>query len=75
LGQDRTWTAAQLAEALAGVDICLSARQTLKYLGCMEAHWRRTARTLRHKQNPERVEHARAQLDSLKKKPKAASSF
>jgi putative transposase len=75
LGQDRTWTAAQLAEALAGVDICLSARQTLKYLGRMKAHWRRTARTLRHKQDPGRVEHARAQLDGLKKKPRAASSF
>ncbi len=69
LSQDRTWTAAQLAEALAGFGIDLSARQTLKYLGWMKAHWRRTARTLRHKQNPARVEHARAQLDSLKKKP------
>lgn len=74
LSQDRTWTAGQLAEALAGVGICLSTRQTLKYLGRMKAHWRRTARTLRHKQDPVRVEHARDQLDRLKKKPKAAHS-
>ncbi len=74
LGQNRTWTAAQLAEALKDFGIHLSARQTLKYLAWMKAHWRRTARTLRHKQDPERVEHVRAQLDSLKKKPKAAGS-
>ena len=74
LGQDRTWTAGQLAEALAGVGIYLSTRQTLKYLGRMEARWRRTARTLRHKQDPVRAEHARDQLDRLKKKPKAANS-
>ncbi len=67
LGQNRTWTAAQLAEALVDFGIHLSARQTLKYLAWMKARWRRTARTLRHKQDPERVEHARAQLDSLKK--------
>ncbi len=74
LSQNRTWTAGQLAEALAGFSIHLSARQTLKYLAWMKARWRRTARTLRHKQDPARVEHARAQLDSLKKKPKTARS-
>src|SRR5918995_3859597 len=31
LDRDRTWTAAQLAEALAGDGIALSARQTRKY--------------------------------------------
>ncbi len=74
LGQNRTWTAAQLAEALEGFGIHLSARQTLKYLAWMKAHWRRTARTLRHKQDAARVEHAQAQLDSLKKKPRTARS-
>jgi len=75
LSQARTWTAAQLAEALEDFGIHLSARQNLKYLAWMKAHWRRTARTLRHKQDPARVEHARAQLDSLKKKPRTARSF
>ena len=74
LGQGRTWTAGQLAEALAGVGIYLSTRQTLKYLGRMDANWRRTARTLRHKQDPTRVEHARTQLEGLKERPSWAGS-
>ncbi len=73
LGQDRTWTAGQLAEALSGVGIHLSTRQTLKYLARMKARWRRTARTLRHKQDPVRAEHARTQLDRLKKRPSRQS--
>ena len=74
LSQDRTWTGPQLAQALSSLGIHLSTRQTLKYLARMDANWRRTSRTLRHKQDPVRVEHARSQLDGLKKKPKAASS-
>jgi transposase len=74
LDQDRTWTAGQLAEALSGIGIHLSTRQTLKYLGRMKARWRRTARTLRHKQDPARVERARTQLAGLKKRPNAAAS-
>ncbi len=73
LSQNRTWTAGQLAEALEDFGIQLSTRQTLKYLGRMEAHWRRTARTLRHKQDPVRVDHARTQLATLKKRPKTAN--
>ena len=69
LGQDRTWTAAQLATALGEHGITLSTRQTRKYLGHMGARWRRTARTLRHKQDPERVAQAAAALLDLKKKP------
>lgn len=68
LAQDRTWTAAQLAAALRDQGIALSTRQTRKYLGRMGAHWRRTARTLRHKQAPDRVAQAAADLDDLKKK-------
>lgn len=74
LEQDRTWTAAQLAEALSDEGIHLSTRQTRKYLQPM-ARWRRTTRTLRHKQDEARVERARGQLTTLKKRlPKAASS-
>jgi putative transposase len=74
LGQDRTWTAGQLATALGDQGIALSTRQTRKYLGQLGARWRRTARTLRHKQDPDRVAQATADLDDLKKKPLRARS-
>jgi putative transposase len=68
LDRDRTWTAAQLAAALGDeFGIALSARQTRKYLGRIAA-WRRTVRTLRHKQDPAKVERAEAVLASLKKR-------
>jgi transposase len=73
LDQDRTWTAAQLAAALADAGIRLSPRQTRKYLGRIAA-WRRTARTLRHKQDLAKVERANAVLASLKKRPPPAAS-
>lgn len=69
LGQDRSWTAAQLAAALADQGIPLSTRQTRKYLKRMGARWRRTVRTLAHKQDPIKVERAKAQLTVLKKRP------
>lgn len=76
LGQDRTWTAAQLAEALAADGIRLSARQVRKYLGWMDARWRRTVTTLAHKQDPARVERAERTLATLKKsRPVAASAW
>jgi len=74
LGQDRTWTAAQLATALGDQGITLSTRQTRKYLGRLGARWRRTARTLRHKQDPDRVAQATTDLDALKKKRVRARS-
>jgi putative transposase len=75
LEQDRTWTAAQLAAALGEEGIALSTRQTRKYLVGMGARWRRVQRTVRHKQDPERVERAERVLSSLKKRrPPAASS-
>lgn len=74
LGHDRTWTAAQLATALGEQGIALSTRQTRKYLGRMGARWRRTVRTLHHKQDPERVATAAQELDVLKKKPQPGRS-
>jgi transposase len=74
LGADRTWTAAQLAAALGERGIALSTRQTRKYLGRMGARWRRTARTLRHKQDAERVARAVEDLAALKKRPRPARS-
>jgi len=74
LGEDRTWTSAQLAAALAERGIDLSPRQTRRYLRGMGAGWRRTVHTLRHKQDPARVERAKAVLGSLKKRPTPAAS-
>jgi transposase len=74
LDQDRTWTAAQLAAALREVGIHLSTRQTRKYLGRMGAKWRRTVQTLRHKQDPVKVERAKDVLASLKKRPAPVAS-
>ena len=74
LAQDRTWTAAQLAAALGEEGIALSTRQTRKYLVAMGARWRRVQRTLRHKQDPERVERAERGLSSLKKRPPPGAS-
>ncbi|HZQ37525.1 MAG TPA: helix-turn-helix domain-containing protein [Dehalococcoidia bacterium] len=67
LGEERTWTAAQVAMALAEDGITLSPRQTRKYLQ-RNATWRRTVRTLRHKQDPARVARAEQQLAVLQKK-------
>ena len=61
LAQERTWTAAQLAEALREHGIHLSARQTRRYLREVAA-WRRTQRVLTHKQDPEKVARATEEL-------------
>lgn len=69
LAQPRTWTAAQLSEALRPHRIRLSARQVRRYLTAMGAHWARTKMSLAHLQDPDAVARARAQLFRLKKKP------
>ena len=74
LGQDRTWTAAQLAAALGDEGIALSPRQARKYLKGMDAGWRRTVPTLDHKQDPARAERAKRALGTLEKKPAPAGS-
>jgi putative transposase len=61
LGQPRTWTAAQLADALHAEGIALSARQLRRYLRNVAA-WRRTQRTVSHKQDPERAEQSKQEL-------------
>lgn len=72
LAQDRTWTARQLAAALTAQGIRLSTRQTRRYLSGMRARWRRTARTLKHKQDPVRAAQAAHTLAAFKKKPRRA---
>jgi transposase len=71
LGQDRTWTARQLADAL-GPDVGIGRRQTLRYLAVLKAGYRRTAQTVGHKQDPKKVERAGRVLDGLKKKRRRA---
>jgi putative transposase len=74
LDQERTWTAAQLAAALGEEGIVLSTRQTRRYLGLLGAKWLRTVRTLRHKQDPDRVQTATQTLAALKKGPARIAS-
>jgi putative transposase len=71
LGQDRTWTSRQLAEAL-GPDIGIGHRQTRRYLALLKAGYRRSAQTVGHKQDPQKVERAVRVLDGLKKKSRRA---
>jgi Homeodomain-like domain len=73
LGQDRTWTSAQLAEALRPHGVELGGRQVRRYLKLLRAGYRRTASTLEHKQDPAKARRAGATLDSLKKKLRRAS--
>jgi transposase len=73
LAEERTWTARQLADALGEEGIRLSTRQTRRYLGHLGAWYRRTVRSLTHKQDPERVAVAREELRVLKNRPKQVS--
>jgi putative transposase len=76
LDESRTWTARQLAYALQEEDIRLSTRQTRKYLKRLGANWRRTARSLKHKQAPAQVEQAQRKLAHLEKRgPRASSNW
>jgi hypothetical protein len=67
LGQERTWTSRQLAEALQP-EIVLSPRQVLRYLALLKARYRRTASMVQHKQDPVRAARAQQVLDGLKNK-------
>jgi transposase len=71
LGQDRTWTCRQLAEAL-GPDIGIGHRQTRRYLALLKAGYRRTAQTVGHKQDPKKVGRAEVVIAGLKKKLRRA---
>ena len=72
VGQDRTWTSAQLAEALRPHGVALGGRQVRRYLRPLRAGYRRTASTLRHKQDPAKVGRAKGVLGGVKKKPRRA---
>jgi putative transposase len=72
LGQERTWTSGQLAEALQTHGIDLGRRQVRRYLKLLKAGYRRTASTLQHKQDAAKVERAKTVLAGLKKKRRRA---
>jgi putative transposase len=73
LAEDRTWTGRQLSEALAGRGIDLGPRQVRRHLKWLGAGYRRTASTLKHKQDPAKAERARRVLANLKAKAAAGS--
>ena len=73
LGRDRTWTGRQLSEALRAEGVAIGHRQTRRYLGLLKAGYRRTAQTVGHKQDPEKVARAEAVLAGLKKKLRPAA--
>jgi transposase len=71
VGQDRTWTAAQLAEALHAHGVALGPRQVRRYLKRLRAGYRRTASTVRHKQDPVKAARAAAVLANRRAKAEA----
>jgi transposase len=73
LGEDRTWTSRQLGRALSERGIALGPRQVRRYLKRMGAGYRRTAQTLKHKQDPAKAERAGRVLANLKAKAVAGS--
>src|SRR5262245_46348171 len=68
LSQERTWTSAQLAEALRPHGFTLGGRQVRRYLHQLKAGYRRTASTLEHKQEPAKLERAKTVLGNVKTK-------
>jgi putative transposase len=71
VGEDRTWTSRQLSEALAGRGIAIGPRRARRYLKWLKAGYRRTAGTLKHKQDPAEAERAERVLANLRAKAAA----
>ena len=65
---ERTWTAQQLADWLSEQHgVCLGADWLARLLRRAKLSYKRTSRTLKHKQNPEEVAQKRASLQTLQK--------
>jgi hypothetical protein len=71
VGQDRTGTVARLAEALRAYRVDLGPRQLRRYLKHLRAGYRRTALTVRYKQDPAEVACAEAVLENPRAKAEA----
>ena len=74
LRRPQVWSSRTLSAALATQGLHLQPRTVRKYLRLMGASYQRTKSCLRHKQDPERVAVARAELQAFKKKPAPAIS-
>lgn len=65
---DRTWSAGQIADWIAQeFDVSRSAAQVRRQLRKERLSYKRTSRSLKHKQNPQEVADKSAELDALKK--------
>lgn len=73
LAEDRTWTSRQLSAALAARGIALGPRQVRRHLEWLKAGYRRTASTLKHKQDPAEAERAGKVLANLQAKAAAGA--
>ena len=71
LTEERTWTSRQLSQARAERGISLGPRQVRRHLRRIKAGYRRTASTLKHKQDPAKAERAGRVLNNLKAKAAA----
>lgn len=71
LAEDRNRTSRQLAAALAERGIALGARQVRRHLKRIKAGYRRTAQTLKHKQDPAKAGRATTVLANLRAKAAA----
>jgi hypothetical protein len=73
LARERTWASRPLSTARGAHGIALGPRQVRRHLQALNAGYRRTASTVAHKQDPAKVERAKAVLGGLKKKPAPAA--
>jgi putative transposase len=67
--EERTWTAAQLAEWVAEQwSVRMSVSHLRRFLRRWKLSYKRTGRSVKHKQNPEQVAAKEAELGALEKK-------
>jgi hypothetical protein len=71
LAEERTWSSRQHAQALAEQGIAMGPPPVRRHLKWIEASYRRTAWTLKHKQDPVKAERAGRILENLKAKADA----
>jgi len=73
LAEDRTWPSRQLSEALGDRGVAIGPCQVSRHLKRMRARYRRTASTLKHKQDPAEADRAGRVFANLRAKAAAGS--
>lgn len=74
--ENRTWTAAQLADWVAEhLGVRFTPDHLCRRLRRAKIHYKRTGRTLKHKQDPDAVEAKRAEMAAQEKRGMRASSM